>query len=762
VTTKSLTIEIRGDAKDFTVAVKDAEEAVGDFEGKVDGGNRTLGGFGDKLKGLGSVASTGFLAVGAAAVAGMAIVADQISKAFDVEAANDKLAAQLGAPPEMAAEFGAMAGRLYSQNYGENLGEVNEALKRVWQDGLVDEDAATSEIEGVTSKVMDLASAFDQDLGGVTKAVSNMLRTGLAGSAEEAFDILTRGFQQGNDKSEDLLDTVNEYSTQFRQLGLSGNDAMGLISQGLKGGARDADLVADAMKEFAIRAQDGSDSTAESFKQLGLDGAAMSAAIAKGGPEARAALDATLDKLREVKDPAEQAQIAVGLFGTQSEDLQDALYALDPSKAAAAMGDVAGAADEMGKTLNDNGAAKLESFKRSLQTNVTDFVASTVIPGLANFGEAFSGAMSPDGWESDGSALENIAVTAGEVVKALRDGIPPTLDFLRQKWDEWGPTVMGIVQTVGDVIGQVFGFVQEVISGIANYFAENETKMAETGAKLSGLFETIGGVIRTLGEVAGMIIGWISETWRTHGDTILGHLQGIFNGIVTALQGVFNIIGGIFNVFKSLFTGDWEGMWNGIKQIFGGIWDLIVGIFSAAWHGILNQITIIGSLIQNAFSGTWDGIKRAAGAAWDWIVDKINGVLDFFKGIPEKVGGFFSGIWDGLKSGLVSALNWVIDKLNSFSVSIPDWVPGLGGKTWSLGIPRLHTGGTFWSGNASGEGFALLRDGERIHTPASVLDAQPAPSGPSHITRPLQIVVGDRVIKELIVDVLHEDQVAGV
>jgi hypothetical protein len=51
-----------------------------------------------------------------------------------------------------------------------------------------------------------------------------------------------------------------------------------------------------------------------------------------------------LDRLRAIKDPVKQSQAAVQLFGTQAEDLGKALYALDPSKAAAGMNKVAGAA----------------------------------------------------------------------------------------------------------------------------------------------------------------------------------------------------------------------------------------------------------------------------------------------------------------------------------------------------------------------------------------------------------------------------------
>ena len=40
-------------------------------------------------------------------------------------------------------------------------------------------------------------------------------------------------------------------------------------------------------------------------------------------------------------------------------------------------------------------------------------------------------------------------------------------------------------------------------------------------------------------------------------------------------------------------------------------------------------------------------------------------------------------------NGVISAINWVLEKINSISVTIPDWVPGVGGKTLGFNIPTI-------------------------------------------------------------------------
>jgi hypothetical protein len=294
-----------------------------------------------------------------------------VTASLDMSSASSKLQAQLGLGPAKAAELSKTAAKVYAQNWGESLGEVDEAVKGVYQQ-IGDVSKVKGGLQGVTTDVLALAQTFDQDLGGVTNAVGQMLKTGLAKDAGEALDILTKGFQSGANKADDLLDTMNEYGTQFRKFGLDGQMATGLLSQGLKGGARDADLVADAIKEFSIRAVDGSTTSAQGFKALGLNARAMGTQIGKGGKDATAGLDTVLDRLRGVEDPVKRGQIAVQLFGTQAEDLGKALYSLDPSTAVQALGKVGGAADQMAKTVGNNPASALESFKRQAQLKLAE------------------------------------------------------------------------------------------------------------------------------------------------------------------------------------------------------------------------------------------------------------------------------------------------------------------------------------------------------------------------------------------------------
>ena len=68
--------------------------------------------------------------------------------------------------------------------------------------------------------------------------------------------------QKAGTSSDDLLDTLNEYSPLMKAAGVSGEQFVGILDQGLAVGVRNTDLLGDAIKETNIRLQAGDTSKA--------------------------------------------------------------------------------------------------------------------------------------------------------------------------------------------------------------------------------------------------------------------------------------------------------------------------------------------------------------------------------------------------------------------------------------------------------------------------------------------------------------------
>lgn len=305
------------------------------------------------------------IGVGAVIAAGIIL---GIKQGLQIEAERDLFSARTGLDEETSARFGRAAGEAYSQAWGDSVADNLETARVAMEQGLIDADAMDAEVEAVIASLSGISTIMEQDIPGAARAAGQLIKTGLVDNAQEAFDVLVAGYQNGADASQDLLDTLEEYPTHFRDLGLSAEDAVGLLVQGLDGGAFNADKVADALKELTIRVKDLNDEAAgEALKTLGMDHGTMAEQFAAGGDKARAGLDQILDGLQEIKDPAERAQLAVALFGTQAEDMAAALGNLDLDTAASGLGEVAGAADKALKTMSDNTATEMEAARRNVE-----------------------------------------------------------------------------------------------------------------------------------------------------------------------------------------------------------------------------------------------------------------------------------------------------------------------------------------------------------------------------------------------------------
>lgn len=276
-----------------------------------------------------ALAGVGVLGLGAGQ-----LLASGIAEGMATLQMQDVFQARMGLDESSMGEYAEAAGRAYANNFGLSVADNLSTAQLAKQAGIIDSGATDAEIQSVVEQLQGLATVSEATTGELSRSIITMMRNGLAGSVSEASDIITAGFQSGLDVSGDWLDTINEYSTQARKFGLDASEYMTLLSQGIEGGARDTDKVADSLKEFAIRAVDGSKTTAEGFAALGFNADDLGQRFAAGGDTAKVALDATFEAIKQIDDPMQQALIWQRLFGTQFEDMGDAInqFDLDPLK----------------------------------------------------------------------------------------------------------------------------------------------------------------------------------------------------------------------------------------------------------------------------------------------------------------------------------------------------------------------------------------------------------------------------------------------
>ncbi len=440
------------DAKQAGRALGDAEDDARRFGHQLDETGRDIEQQEDRMDGLiDRVKGYGLAVVTALAIASTAVTAFGTALGVEKSKVDTLLAGQLGLSASAAKELGSITGELYGDGFVESFAEAANAVRATVENNLVDPTAATADIEAMATRTAALAKLMQEDVERVAAAVSQMLRTGMAKSAEEAFDLLVNATQRGVNKSQDLLDTINEYSTEFRALGLDGVTALNLLDQAILAGARDSDTAADALKEFSIRAIDGSKLSAEGFKMLGLDARKMTAQIARGGKDAAAGLDTVLDRLRAMKDPVARNTAAVALFGTKAEDLAASLFAMDPSEmwrdTRQELINAQGAMDKFIGSQRSTGQ-RLEEIWRNAKTGVADVFEPAIDSVLDKLDE----------WKADPEVqewLDELGADMKEIgerwLPVMTETFGDFLDSIKNNKEEITLVLTGIANAVGAI-----------------------------------------------------------------------------------------------------------------------------------------------------------------------------------------------------------------------------------------------------------------------------------------------------------------------
>lgn len=262
---------------------------------------------------------------------------------------------------------------VYASSSAENLNEVAAGMMNVKTATGLTGDA----LEEATDAALVLNNVLGYEVSESSRTAGALMKN-FGVSAQEAYNLIAIGAQNGADKNGDLLDVLNEYSAQYSALGLSAEEFVSSLVDGAEAGVFSVDKVGDAVKEFNIRAKDGSDTTAEAFELLGMNADVMSEKFAAGGETARTAFFEVVNALESMDDPMAKNAAAVGLFGTQYEDLEaTVLPVLSGIEGGTLdMYDAVGTLAEGAQSMGDEWQAAGNSIKAAFGSAITPAVSA--------------------------------------------------------------------------------------------------------------------------------------------------------------------------------------------------------------------------------------------------------------------------------------------------------------------------------------------------------------------------------------------------
>ena len=330
---------------------------------------------------------------------------------------------------------------------------------------------------------------------------------------------------------------------------------------------------------------------------------------------------------------------------------------------------------------------------------------------------------------------------------------------------------MGPLLTGGGKVTQMFGNMMQGRSGIGGMIGQfgkagNSFKalgaslgggklLAGLGAKLKGIvgifgkigpaakaaFASLSGPVGiAIAVIAALIIAGILvyKNW----DKIKKKAKEVFTKIKPIIMPVVNQVKAMAAGIKNAFIGIVNGvkvrvkhmkkqmaeLANAAKPVFAKIKAFLSQIIAFLAKVMVKRIQVTLAILETIIKTKITQIKLIVNGIMDVLSGIISFVTNVFKGnwkaAWEDVKGIFKTIWDTFTgvikaplNGMIDLVNRAIGSLNRLKISIPDWVPKWGGKTWSPSIPsipHLYTGTNNWPG-----GLAVINDqgGEIVDLP---------------------------------------------
>lgn len=310
----------------------------------------------------------------------------------------------------------------------------------------------------------------------------------------------------------------------------------------------------------------------------------------------------------------------------------------------------------------------------------------------------------------------------GAAIGLLVGGVAMFITGLKDAWENgvnWEnliATVTGFSAAIA-MLYMLFGPVVAGIGSIAGGLAMLVTGFRDAmdnGWNLQNLLLSIAGIL-----AAGLGISFIAGSWI---PLLIAGIASVLLALTVAtghgeelLNGIRAVIEGFRDFFVGVFTGDIEKAVGGISKIFEGletaVGAVISGIqdFFTAFFDWLDEKTNgrfhdILELAKGFVIGVFETVRTAVGNFADAFEEILTGIVEFFAGVFtfdfDRAAQGLIKIFDGLRGLLatpfvaainliIDALNLLISGLNKIKFDFPDWVPGLGGKSFGVNLPSI-------------------------------------------------------------------------
>ena len=642
-------------SKTYEMAVKIAGKVDKSLKTSCSDAEKALSGIGSAAKTAGKIAVTALAAVTTAAIAvGAASLATYGE--FEQAMANTAAIAQA---TEQEYQMLEEAARAMGAATTKTATEAAEALGYM---ALAGWDAETS-IKGL-EPVLRLSEATQMDLARASDLVTDSMSALGVGvdDLNSYLDLCVQTNNKANTTAESLMEAFIGCGGAAKTTGVEMNDlatALGILANnGTKGAeagtAMNAMLVRMTSKDAAINA----------MKELGVS-AFDAAGEFVGLENVMVDLSRAMANLTTEEKAAYLSKIAGTNYYTEMSYLLDAV-AESADGTASAWQQLEGQLEGSDGALMNMAAQITDTLQGSTAIfwSAVDEMKLSVGEVIAPYAKKaldwLSGTAIPWATAKIQEVLPKLQEIAAQVFPKIKEAIGAVTPVIKTVFNWLGKVGSFAVKHKGMILALAAGFAAFAGTLWTVINAMKAVKAVMNGVKLvSGLLSSpLGAVALVIGALvtAGILLYQNWDTIKAKAQEIWGKVTEVWGNIKAsvseAITGMVAAFQERFPLMSAFISGWWESIqaaWENVKAIFSNIIDFVKNVFSGNW------------------SAAWENIVNIFGNLFGMIVNLAKAPIN----------------------GVISAINWVLSKINSISVTIPDWVPGVGGKTLGFNIPTI-------------------------------------------------------------------------
>lgn len=618
------------------------------------------------------------------------------------------------------------------QNAGKNIEKTGSAMTKT----------VTLPIVGAGVAAVKTAADFEKGMSGV-QAISGATGSQLKDLSEKAKEMGAK-----------TKFSATEATDAFKYMAMAGWDTTQMLD-GIEGVmhlagatgedlASTSDIVTDAITAFGLSAKDTKmfvDVLAQTANRSNTDVSMLGESFKYVAPVAGA-----------MKYSVQDVSTALGLMANNGVKASTAGTSLRSwmSRMAAPTDSVASAMKELGISLTDSsgqtkdfmtimkdtraGFAKLtEAQKSQYASALAGKNGMSGLLAIVNSSDEDFAKLSKAIYDSDGacqkmydtaqnnlsgqltilkSTVESIAISFGERLTPYVKSTTEWLQKMAKRFTELSPAQQDMIIKIALMAAAagpailIFGKMVTTVGKVVSTVGKVGEEFKSFGTIAGLVTSPVGVVIGVLGAlvVAGVLIYKNWDKIKKTAGNVFGYVKGVFNACGLSGEGMRAKIEPIVTKFQDIREGAKE-LGVVVEPIMTKIGDITGLVFK----------TIIGGAIGAAI-GCFGSMISTITNVVDGIMGMLNGLITFMtgvftgnwskacEGIKEIFGGAFKALTSLAKTPMNAAIgiiNGAISGINKLGITVPDWVPGIGGKDFSINIPlipQLAKGTTNWKG----------------------------------------------------------------